>query len=81
MGLSLSHGGNLTHGHQSDTKKISASLFFFEYKPYYVNELTGLIDYEGLEKIALEFKPNMIIYGVLGSPRDKRYKRFGEICD
>jgi len=36
MGLSLAHGGHLTHGHQSETKKISASALFFESRPYYV---------------------------------------------
>ena len=46
-----------------------------------MNEETGLIDYEGLEKIALEFKPNMIICGASGYPRDMDYKRFREICD
>ena len=81
MGLSLSHGGHLTHGHQSDTKKISASALYFESKAYYVNEETGLIDYEGLEKSALDFKPNMIICGASGYPRDMDYKRFREICD
>jgi glycine hydroxymethyltransferase len=57
MGLSLAHGGHLTHGHQTETKKISSSSLYFESKPYYVNEKTGLIDYDELEKSALEFKP------------------------
>jgi glycine hydroxymethyltransferase len=38
MGLSLAHGGHLTHGHQTETKKISSSSLYFESKPYYVNE-------------------------------------------
>jgi len=57
MGLSLAHGGHLTHGHQTETKKISSSSLYFESKPYYVNEKTGLIDYDELAKSALEFKP------------------------
>jgi glycine hydroxymethyltransferase len=55
MGLSLAHGGHLTHGHQTDAKKISASSLYFESKPYFCNEETGLIDYEALEKSAIEF--------------------------
>lgn len=81
MGLSLAHGGHLTHGHQNETKKISASSLYFESKAYYVNEETGLIDYDALEKSAEEFKPNMIICGASGYPRDMDYKRFREICD
>ena len=81
MGLSLAHGGHLTHGHQTDTKKISASSLYFESKPYFVNEETGLIDYEALEKSAIEFQPNMIICGASGYPRDMDYKRFREISD
>lgn len=38
MGLSLAHGGHLTHGHFSDTKKVSASSLFFESKPYHVRK-------------------------------------------
>lgn len=81
MGLSLAHGGHLTHGHQTDTKKISASSVYFESKPYFVNEETGIIDYDALEKSAEEFKPKMIICGASGYPRDMDYKRFREICD
>jgi len=53
MGLSLAHGGHLTHGHQfetkeGETKKVSASSIYFESSPYYVSEETGLIDYDKL---------------------------------
>lgn len=50
MGLALSDGGHLTHGHQTETKKISASSHYFESSPYYVNKETGLIDFDTLEK-------------------------------
>lgn len=81
MGLSLAHGGHLTHGHQTETKKISSSSYYFESKPYFVNEQTGLIDYDELAKSALEFKPKIIIVGASGYPADFDYKRFREICD
>ena len=57
MGLSLAHGGHLTHGHQTENRKISASSVYFESKPYYVDEKTGLIDMDALAASVLEFKP------------------------
>jgi glycine hydroxymethyltransferase len=81
MGLSLAHGGHLTHGHQTETKKISASSVYFESQPYYVDAENGLIDYDRLAKEALEFKPKMLICGASAYPRDFDYKRFREIAD
>lgn len=45
MGLDLPHGGHLSHGFQTDTKKISATSIFFETMPYRLNESTGKIKY------------------------------------
>lgn len=82
MGLSLAHGGHLTHGHQTETgRKISASSHYFESKPYYVNAETGLIDYDALAESAKEFQPQMIIMGASAYPADYDYARFREIAD
>ncbi|MDG6100176.1 hypothetical protein EXU34_22210 [Alteromonas sp. ZYF713] len=55
MALDLPHGGHLSHGYQTDTKKISAVSIFFETMPYRLNESTGYIDYDQLEKSATLF--------------------------
>jgi glycine hydroxymethyltransferase len=81
MGLSLAHGGHLTHGHKTETKKISASSVYFNSTPYFVNEQTGFIDYDALEKQVLECKPKMIICGASGYPGDFEYSRFRAIAD
>jgi len=44
MGLSLAHGGHLTHGHQSETKKVSASSLYFESRPYFVSFIAQIIE-------------------------------------
>ena len=81
MGLALAHGGHLTHGHKSETKKLNASSIYFESQNYYVDDETLLIDYDRLEKEALEFKPKLLICGASGYPRDFDYKRFRQIAD
>merc|ERR1711865_979297 len=73
MGLSLAHGGHLTHGHQTENRKISASSVYFESKPYTVCEDTGLIDYDKLAAEVLEFKPAMLICGASAYPADFEY--------
>lgn len=81
MGLDLPSGGHLTHGYQTEKKKISAVSQFFTSKPYYISQETGYIDYDGCYKLAQEFKPNMLVCGFSAYPRDLDYKRFREIAD
>ena len=75
MGMNLSHGGHLTHGHP-----INFSGLDYEIIPYNVNEKTGQIDYDELEKIALKEKPNMIIAGCSAYSRTIDFERFGKIA-
>lgn len=81
MGLDLTQGGHLTHGYYTEKRKISASSYFFNSNQYHVDLETGIIDYDALEKSAMEFKPKLIIAGFSAYPRDLDYKRFREICD
>ncbi len=76
MGMNLSHGGHLTHGH-----KINFSGLDYEIIDYKVNETTELIDYDELESIALKEKPRMIIAGASAYSRIIDFKRFREIAD
>jgi glycine hydroxymethyltransferase len=75
MGMNLSHGGHLTHG-----SPVNISGKYFEIIPYGVNE-EGYIDYDELERIALEEKPKMIIAGASAYARTIDFKRFKEIAD
>ncbi|GAB4816507.1 hypothetical protein N2152v2_003553 [Parachlorella kessleri] len=87
MGLDLPHGGHLSHGFQTDTKKISATSIFFETMPYRLNEETGLIDYDMLEKTAALFRfvqaggPKLIVAGASAYTRHYDYPRMRAIAD
>ncbi|KAL3126484.1 cytosolic serine hydroxymethyl transferase [Cryptosporidium hominis] len=80
MGLSLQHGGHLTHGHYTNLKRVNCSSHYFESLPY-VTDLEGVIDYDKLEENAILFRPKMIIAGASGYPRMINFKRFRDICD
>ncbi|EOY15533.1 Serine hydroxymethyltransferase 2 isoform 2 [Theobroma cacao] len=81
MALDLPHGGHLSHGYQTDTKKISAVSIFFETMPYRLNESTGFIDYDQLEKSAVLFRPKLIVAGASAYARLYDYARIRKVCD
>jgi glycine hydroxymethyltransferase len=76
LGLNLSHGGHLTHGHP-----INFSGRFFHVVPYGVNKETEVIDYAELRKIAIEAKPKMIIAGASAYPRELDFQKFRDVAD
>ena len=76
MGMSLNHGGHLTHGH-----KVSATGKIWTQVPYGVNAETEVLDYEEIKKIAIAEKPKMIIAGYTAYPRIVDFKKFREIAD
>lgn len=81
MGLDLPHGGHLSHGYQTPTKKISAISKYFETLPYRLDEKTGLIDYDRLEENAMLYRPKIIIAGTSAYSRLIDYARFRKIAD
>lgn len=81
MGLDLPSGGHLTHGFQTSKRKISSTSIFFESMPYQVDPLTGLIDYDQLERNARLFHPKVIICGGSAYPREWDYSRLRKIAD
>ncbi|CCX31350.1 serine hydroxymethyltransferase-domain-containing protein [Pyronema domesticum] len=81
MGLDLPHGGHLSHGYQTPTKKISKISEYFETLPYRLDPVTGLIDYDALEKMAEIYRPKIIVAGATAYSRFIDYERFRKICD
>jgi glycine hydroxymethyltransferase len=76
MGLSLAHGGHLTHG-----MRINVSGKLYDIAPYEVDRETSLIDMDEVERIAKERRPKMILAGWSAYPRQLDFPRFREIAD
>lgn len=81
MGLDLPHGGHLSHGYQTATRKISAVSTYFETFPYRVNLETGIIDYDQLETNAEMYRPKCLVAGTSAYCRLIDYKRMRQIAD
>lgn len=81
MGLDLPHGGHLSHGFMTPKRRVSGTSIFFESMPYRLDESTGLVDYEMLEKTAILFRPKLIIAGASAYPREFDYYRMRKIAD
>jgi len=71
LGMSLAHGGHLTHG-----AKVNFSGRLYQAVQYGLNEATGEIDYEQVERLALECKPKMIVAGFSAYSRVVDWQRF-----
>ena len=76
MGLNLSHGGHLTHG-----SPVNFSGKTYKIVPYNVHPKTHLLDFDAIEKQAMEEKPQIIVAGFTAYPRQVDFKRFAEIAE
>ncbi len=76
MGMSLAHGGHLTHGHG-----VSFSGTYYKSVQYPVDEESQYIDFDFLSKMAREHQPRMIIFGATAYPREYDFKAAREVAD
>ncbi len=76
MGMALSHGGHLTHGHS-----VSATGKLWKQVPYGVDKKTERLNYDALKKIAKKEKPKLIVAGFTAYSRVIDFKKFREIAD
>ncbi len=76
LGMSLAHGGHLTHG-----SPVNMSGKYFNFVSYGLNEETGMLDYDMVEELAKQHKPKMIVAGASAYPRVIDFKRLSEIAE
>ena len=76
LSMNLAHGGHLSHG-----SPVNMSGKYWNIVPYGVSEADGRIDYDEVERLALECKPKLILAGASAYPRVIDFKRFREIAD
>ena len=76
MGLDLSHGGHLSHG-----SPVNSSGILYSAVSYGLDEKTGRVDYDAMEKMALKEKPKVLVGGASAYSREWDYKRMRDIAD
>lgn len=76
LGMNLSHGGHLTHG-----SPVNASGKLYNFIPYGLDKETGRIDYDELERLAIENKPKLILAGASAYPREIDFERIRKIAN
>ena len=76
LGMNLSHGGHLTHG-----SPVNISGKYFNFVPYGVDEVTGMIDYDVVRNLAKEHQPKLIVAGASAYPRAIDFAKLREIAD
>ncbi|MDD2595153.1 MAG: serine hydroxymethyltransferase [Bacteroidales bacterium] len=76
MGLDLAHGGHLTHG-----SPVNMSGILYHAVAYQLNQETGLVDYDDMERKALEYKPKLIVGGASAYSREWDWERMRAIAD
>jgi len=76
LGMSLSHGGHLTHG-----SPVNISGKYFNFVSYGVDETSGEVDYDAVLSAARESKPKLIVAGASAYPREINFKKLREIAD
>ncbi|MFA6295203.1 MAG: serine hydroxymethyltransferase [Candidatus Paceibacterota bacterium] len=76
MGMSLAHGGHLTHGH-----KVSATGKFWVQVPYGLDSTTEVLNYDQLREIAIKEKPLVVVSGFTAYPRIVDWKKIREVVD
>ena len=76
LALSLDQGGHLTHG-----SPVNFSGKLYNIVPYTVDRTTEMLDYDAIEKLALEVKPKILLTGASAYPRKIDFRRVREICD
>ena len=75
LGMSLAHGGHLTHG-----SPVNISGKYYNFVPYGLNEETGMLDYDEVEKLAKENNPKLIVAGASAYPRKIDFERLSAIA-
>jgi len=75
LGMSLAHGGHLTHG-----SPVNISGKYFNFVPYGLDEATQRLDYDAVERLAREHKPKLLLAGASAYPREIDFKRLSEIA-